>query len=284
MEEFLKKYSDVPHEFITKFFSIAQEQYYEYDTIIDFKDVYEWFNMRKDNLKKILVRHFENKFDYTITEYKKPTSVSSVTEEIIKITPNCFKELCMFTDNNVAKQARRYFLTLEKLIKKYNYMIKNELNKKIHMLQHNQKPKIDSTKGIFYVFRANNDSISIDKIHQAFNDELITLLKLGHSYKPKKRQNTYNSGNANDIEILFAMEFDNLNTVEECVKVVLKKYQYRKRKEIYETNLKTIQRAAIECDKLIRGFSDNYSQKEFDKKMNNIKTGGGRLFIAFRKY
>lgn len=36
MEEFVKKYSDVPHEFITKFFSIADEHYRDHDIVIDF--------------------------------------------------------------------------------------------------------------------------------------------------------------------------------------------------------------------------------------------------------
>ena len=56
----------------------------------------------------------------------------------IFITPNCMKELCMIRCNTKkAKEIRKYFIALEKLIKKYFEDIKNQMYKKIVILEQN---------------------------------------------------------------------------------------------------------------------------------------------------
>lgn len=55
MEIFLKKFSDVPDEFITDFFNIANELYYDNVLSINFDIVVKWLDVRKDHLKRLLV-------------------------------------------------------------------------------------------------------------------------------------------------------------------------------------------------------------------------------------
>ena len=56
----------------------------------------------------------------------------------------------------------------------------------------NQKPKIVSNGGEIYILKALNTN--------------TTLYKLGKTSDLKHRLNTYNSGNANDIEQLFRLK------------------------------------------------------------------------------
>jgi hypothetical protein len=71
MENFLKKFSTIPMDFLTDFYVITKEDYDDNDLIIDFDIVCKWLNTRKDDLKKVLVKNFEDSFDYTISKEKK---------------------------------------------------------------------------------------------------------------------------------------------------------------------------------------------------------------------
>ena len=71
MENFLKQFSTIPHEFITDFFIIAQEEYYDNEIIIDFDTVSKWLKVNKSDIKKNLIKHFEENFDYTIEKINK---------------------------------------------------------------------------------------------------------------------------------------------------------------------------------------------------------------------
>ena len=115
MQRFLKKYSNVPNEFINDFFNIAKESFNDNDFAIDFDVVVKWLKVKKSHLKRLLVQKFENKFDYTINKVKiKNKNRGSNYTEIIYLTPDCFKELCMISQTKKAKEVRKYYLSIEK--------------------------------------------------------------------------------------------------------------------------------------------------------------------------
>jgi hypothetical protein len=65
MNTFLKKYSTIPEKFIDDFYVIAKEEYSENQIIIDFDTVANWLETRKNDLKEVLIKHFEKDYDYT---------------------------------------------------------------------------------------------------------------------------------------------------------------------------------------------------------------------------
>ena len=139
MEDFLNQFATIPKEFIKDFFIIAKENYLDDEIIISFDLVLKWFDIRKDNLKRLLVNNFEKNYDYTIKQIKKNhlNKAGATRFEEILITPDCFKELCMISQAEKAKQARKYFLGMEKLVKRYYETIKESLYKKIGLLETN---------------------------------------------------------------------------------------------------------------------------------------------------
>lgn len=144
-----------------------------------------------------------------ITQLKKKKQINSrgaTIYEKILITPNCMKELCMVSQTKKAKEVRKYFIAMEKLIKEYFEIIKAEMYRKIGLLEKNQKPKVNVNGGVIYILKALNSEAS--------------LYKLGKTSDLKNRLNTYNSGNANDVEPLFIIQVKDIDSVESYVKNV----------------------------------------------------------------
>ena len=132
------------------------------------------------------------------------------------------------------------------------------MNKKIQQLENNQKPKINSEKKIIYIFRALNTD--------------LTLYRIGKTINSKTRFSKHNSPMANDLEVLFQYETENIDQVESCIKSQMKKAQYRKYKEIYQVDLDIIKKLIKNCDTNITEIN-----KEIDRKNKKIKQKGGIL-------
>ena len=68
--DFIKKYTSIPNQFVDDFFSILDD-YQNYDNFfINLDKISEWLNIRKDNIKKILVDNFSKNIDYELTNKK----------------------------------------------------------------------------------------------------------------------------------------------------------------------------------------------------------------------
>lgn len=60
---------------------------------------------------------------------------------------------------------------------------------------------------------------------------------MGKTVNLKQRLNAYNGDKKDDIIPIYIYETDDIDTVEKCVKLFAKKYQYRKYKEVYKTDI-----------------------------------------------
>ena len=72
-------------------------------------------------MKRVLILKFEKNYDYIeekITKTSGKTKANRYSE--IKITPQCFKELCMLSQTKKAKDVRKYFLEIEKLVRQFH--------------------------------------------------------------------------------------------------------------------------------------------------------------------
>jgi phage anti-repressor protein len=285
MEIFLKKYSTVPNDFIEDFFGISKETYLDTDFVIDFEIVIKWLNVRKDNLKLVLTKHFELGMDYTLKTIKQNNSVRSGANYVEKImlTPDCFKELCMISQTAKAKEVRHFYLSIEKLIRKYHQYIEEKLTKKINLLEKNQKPKVNIKGGVIYFFRALND---VDLSDVNLDDVDMELFKIGKTVNAKNRFNTYNSGNANDVEPLFIIEVSDIHKVEACIKSLLKDFQYRERKEVYKLDVTTLKEVFGKCDELVHGFKrfiENNKDKNVDAKFKALRQSAKGIIMRFQE-
>ena len=172
----------------------------------------------------------------------------------------------MISQTKKAKEVRKYFIELEKLIKRYFETIKDDMLKKIGLLETNLKPKNDIMGGVIYILRALNSD--------------TTLYKLGMSSDLKKRLNNYNTGNANDIEPLFILPVKDIKSVENCIKNSCKKFQFRKYKEVYEIDIQVLKELIIMCDEFTNKVSIILEKdKTTKKKLGRMKKQLEKYFI-----
>jgi len=256
-KSFLIKYTPINKYFLDDFQNIIKEDYLEnyHDFLIDSEILRKWLKIscRKDFVSNIK-KSYKINVDYKISKIKNIEGSGGHNRELIKLTPEATKKICLMTKSKIGKDVRQYFIDIELALYKFKNHIIESLNDKIKKLENNQKPKINSSKGIIYVFRALNDD--------------ITLYKIGRTINSKKRFNSHNSPLANDIEIIMTYEADNLEQLEKCVKNYMKKSQYRKYKEIYHVDLDIIKNVIKECDGKLTQINNM-----IDKKNKLLKGG-----------
>ena len=281
MEIFLIKYSTLPKKFIKDFFFIAKENYIETDIIIDFNLICEWLDVRKEHLKRILISNFEENYDYTETRLTKKTAKSNNYIEI-KITPQCFKELCMISQTKKAKDVRKYFLEMEKLVKQYHLEIQEKMLKQLNKLKNNQKKDVEIIGGYVYVFESLEKNITVKKINNIIDIEETKLYKLGKSDDINKRFQVYNTGIPNKIIPILKIKVDDIHSVEICAKNALKKYQYRKNREIYDASPDFIRELILNCKEYLKGLQQRYEEyeKKCRKEISRIIKNNNKMFLA----
>jgi hypothetical protein len=159
--------------------------------------------------------------------------------------------------NKKGDQVREYFIELENILNNYKTYIIDGLQKRIAELENNQKPYTSNKKGIIYAFRVTDKE----------ND---SLYKIGRTKNLKQRMNQHNSSNADNIDMLYTFEVDDVISIEKCMKLVMKEYQYRKYKEVYQVNINIIKKVIKDCKKVVYKYKKDNITKE---------QKGGNLYI-----
>jgi hypothetical protein len=258
-ETFINKFSFVNSKFVKDFFNIIKEDYIERynEFLIDSEILRKWLEIKnKQIFNDTIKRSYKKNIDYKIDKIKKTLGSGGHNLEVITLTPEAAKKICLSTNSKMGGQVQQYFLDLEVALYKYKNYIIDGMNKKIQQLENNQKPKINETKKIIYVFRALNTD--------------LTLYKIGKTINSKTRFSKHNSPMANDLEVLFQYETDNIDQVELCIKAYMKKAQYRKYKEIYRVDLDIIKKTIKNCDVEINEINKEIESKNKKQKGGNI--------------
>lgn len=255
--EFLKTHTKINNEFIDDFFGIYDIKD-KYNFSINIEKISKWMNIKKGDIKETLVKSYKENIDYKIT---KGTSNGSrgKPREIILLTPKCFKLMSMQSRTQKAKQVREYYYELEQVLDRYKEYIIQGLKEKINRLENNQKPKINPSKGVIYIIETSDG---------------VGHYKIGKTKNLKNRLKTYNSDKKDNIIPLFVYETDDIDNVETCIKSYAKKYQYRKYKEVYKTDLNMLKELIDECGEF---------NKAIRLKFKNKSQHGGNFFIAIYK-
>lgn len=234
LQDYLKKYSTINNQFIDDFFKLYDSKTKDTDYVINLNVVAKWLKSTKGHLKETLVKTYTENLDYKVNKEK---STGGRPSETILLTPKCFKRLCMLSRTKKAEEVRSYYLALEKHIDKYKDHIIEALDKKISVLENNQKPLKKIKSGIIYVLKTDLD--------------IDGLYRIGKAKKFKKRFMEHNSSHADNVEIMLIFETNDIDSVESCLKLALKTKQYRRRKEFYQTDLNSIKELLEDCEKLI---------------------------------
>jgi len=254
-KSFITKYSFVNSSFVNDFYNIIKEDYIERynEFLIDSEILRKWLKIKNRQIfNNTIKRSYTKNIDYKLEKIKNSEGSGGQNFEVITLTPEATKKICLSTNSKIGPLVQQYFLDIELALYKYKNYIIEGMNKKINQLENNQKSKINSNKKIIYVFRALNTD--------------LTLYKIGKTINSKTRFSKHNSPMANDLEVLFQYETDNIDQIELCIKAYMKKAQYRKYKEIYQVDLDIIKKTIKNCDAEINEINKEIKSK--NKKQN----------------
>ena len=249
-QTFITKYSFVNSKFVSDFYKIIKEDYIEnfHEFLIDSEILRKWLQITiRQQFNDTIKKNYKLGIDYKLETIKKSKGSGGHNFEVITLTPEVAKKICLSTNSIKGKDVQQYFIDLEFALYKYKNYIIDGMNQKIHQLEHNMKPKINSEKKFIYIFRALNTDMD--------------LYKIGKTINSKTRFVKHNSPLANDLEILFEYETENIDQVESCIKALLKQGQYRKYKEIYQVDLDIIKKTIKKCDSSIIEINKKINQK-----------------------
>lgn len=238
-KDFLKQYSSVPNKFIDELFDMYDENTLPTDLVINLDIVSKWLRVQKKNLLKTLYASYKQGIDYEVKKAPNPNKKHPRNNnyKLVLITPECFKRLSMQSRSKKAEEVRSYFIDVEYILLKYRRDTMYGLQKRIAELERNQKPKNSiPTNGFIYVLKAS--------------DKVDSVVKIGRTKNLKQRLASYGTGRADDIEVLYTYETEDLKSVESCVKALMRDNQYRKYKEVYQADVDMIKSIIKGCAQL----------------------------------
>lgn len=267
LKEFLKKYSTLSNDFIDDFYFIYDfNELNNNDFIINLEIISKWLGSEKGKLKKTLLKSYNKNMDWIIKK-EKEGKISKSNKEIILLTPDCFKRLCLLSKTKKADDVRTYYIELEKLINNYKNYIIEGLKKTVNILENNQKEIPKLSQGVIYILKSPKD---IDGIY-----------RFGKTEDFKKRLLNYNSSNSDKMEIVMIYETKNITKIETCVTAQIKELRYKKRKDFYEIDINLLKKLISDCANLTLKY-----KKSINKNKNNNDQKGGyndKLYMYITK-
>jgi predicted GIY-YIG superfamily endonuclease len=139
----------------------------------------------------------------------------------------------MMTRSKQGDTVRSYFIDVENLYIKYRDLVMNGIEEELQGIKKAEQPKFIPNKGYIYIIKASDKNDSVYKI--------------GRSKDLKSRLVTYQTGKTEDIKVMYVYRTDDLKEVEGCVKAWVKRFQYRKFKEVYQVDLNILKDVITKC-------------------------------------
>jgi hypothetical protein len=225
------------------------------DIIINADYIAKWLNMPKKRIIDTLRLSYEKDVDYIIEKATNPnkTVPSANNYKKVLLTPECFKLLAMRSATKKADEIRSYFIEIESTLLKYRQDLVDGLEKRVAELERNQRPQYtlsEAKRGMIYIIKAHED-----------RDDIV---KLGRTKNWRKRLSNHGSSRADDPHVLYQYECDDVEEVEACVKGLIKKYRYRKYKEVYQADVDMIKYFVQGCANLKMRYKSRKSKREMN--------------------
>ena len=170
--------------------------------------------------------------------------------------------MAMQSKTKKAIQVREYYYELEQVIDQYKEYIIKGLEEKIKKLENNQKPKINPSKGVIYILETADG---------------LGHYKVGKTKNLKQRLKQYNGDKKDNITPLYVYETDNIDEIETCIKSYAKKYQYRKYKEVYKTDINMLKDLINDC-----GEFNEKTNLKIKWKSNNTENESSYFIAIFK--
>lgn len=256
-KEYIKKMTSIPEAFIDELFQLYGDDkvVLQTDFVINLDAVTKWLKTQKWKLVETLNNSYKKDIDYIVT---KPTNIVKKDNrhnnyKLYLLTPDCFKRLAMLSRSKNAELIRTYFIEIENLFLRYREETISGMQQELEKISKSNKlkSKIEPQKGYIYIIRAS--------------DKSDNLYKIGRSKDLTQRLRNYQTGKADDVELLYMYKTEDIIGAESCVKGFLKT-KYSKYNEVYKADLEIIKNLIKDCSRI--GAKLSFKQNK------SIMTGG----------
>ena len=208
------------------------------DFIINLDDVLQWLGFnQKATIKDLLNKYFKIDNDYKILLRSKPeqTNIISIpknkdnrgghNKEIIMLTINCFKSLCLKARTHKADEIHKYYMKLEETLHEIIEEESNELRLQLEQSQEKLENTIQNTKkdkqkaveqATIAQFPVNTECIYFGTIDNS-NESNEKLIKFGHTNNLSTRV-SYHHKNYDNFILVSAFRVQNKVEIENLIK------------------------------------------------------------------
>ena len=264
LRQFLKTYSSVPNAFIDDMFDMVGETMSQTDLVVDLDKAAKWLGTHKFKLLQTLRRSYVDDIDFSVTADTIPKRYGGNRHLTVRMSPDCFKRVCMRTASARGELVRTYFLAIEDLLKRYTDQLLDGIRADVVRLERAQKgPSEKLAAGYIYVIRAAGAAGVGDR----------DLYKVGRSKDLAQRLRTYRTGRLDDVEVLFKYRTENLKAVEGCIKAALGDNVYQSRREVFRADLDLIKGIVSRC------ASVSSWKQEYARRKQSTVTGGTYIVV-----
>lgn len=226
------------------------------DYVIDMDNIWKWLDFKqKYNCKRLLLKHFNENIDYKINSVEKNIKLQGgQNKEIILLTINCFKSLCLKADTKKSYEIHNYYIKLEDIL---NEIYEEQVEELKNITFKTQKDKKDLEKELIKNFPINTECIYIGTIDNT-NEANEKLIKFGHTNNLEQRIHEHNKTYDNFV-LKSATKVSNKQEIENLIK---------KNKYIKE-HIRTIEVKGKKKTEII-AYDDKFTIDDLKKLINDI--------------
>jgi phage anti-repressor protein len=238
MKDFLKTYTGISVKFINeyyKFYEMCELTKYG----IDVEDLIKYLDIKK---KEKFYSNIRKKYVEGVNYIKKELIHKKTINQkatIYYLDLNTFEKICMESHAKKANEVRDYFIKLREFINYYKSNISNMIINK----------SLEYPDGSIYIILANKNK---------------NIFKLGITKDIRKRLQNHATGKDTHPDVKFIMLVNNRKDVENCVKKLSHKYQFKKNQELYKVDIDIIKKHIFDCASVYTNDIELYNNKNVD--------------------
>ena len=239
----------------------------------------------KGNAKRTLENNFTKNEDYKIISIKnniekqllrtEKLGGSGILQEDIMLNVDTFKNLCMLARTDQGKQIRKYYVKLENV---YNEIINDEIQQSRQELEENKRQLEERNKQIEETAR------ELDLYKKKTYEEIektghVYIIRTDGGYKVGKTKDINNrvkglqTGNNNEIKVVFDFNTSNSDLLEKIVHYILDRYRCNSNREFFDCDPEYIKRIITVVGSTIDTLKSCYKHISNDDLTRRLESG-----------
>ena len=229
--------TDEQQLFINQFKLYLEYGYDNTKFIIDFDDIYKWLGFtQKTNAKRLLINKFKENKNYCIF-FRTEENKKGRKKEQIMLNITTFKKYCMVAGTEKSFEIYDYYIKMEEI---YNQYLKEKLIEYNDIINNNnlELEDLKQKNNISY------DEIAKKEYIYVLSTDIQNVYKIGKTKSIDQRLRGLQTGNVNDIQILYEYKTSNNTLLEAIVHYILERYKCNNR-EHFKCNLEYIKKIII---------------------------------------